>query len=79
MFFAQMNIFVQAIAIGALANEVVALWKGLRRTQYMAICTSHIACVSDAFEFAIFMYVETDDSGTSHMSRIGEAELYLVV
>ena len=63
MLFAEVHIVMQTIAIGALADEVVALWKGLRRTQYMAICSSYVACVSDALEFAVLLDVETDDGG----------------
>ena len=72
----------QAVTIGRLTDEVIALREELWRRQDMTVFTTDIARISQALPalgvvFAvcvIFVYFERTDSAAEHVTGIGEGQ-----
>ena len=78
--FGHERVFVQAVTVGRLADEVVTLRDELGRRQDMTMQPSEVAGESDAladFGFGIGFFLidlEVDDGRTEHMTGVGEGE-----
>ena len=72
--FADKRVVVQAVTVGGLADEVVALREELRRAEDMAVEAPDVARVGDAFPLALLLDFERADGGAEHVPRVGEGE-----
>ena len=69
----------QAVAVGGLADEVVALWEGLGCAQYMAMQSPDVARIGNAFDLVVLLDREMDKGRAEHMPRVDELKTNLII